>query len=118
MNLVMATAASVKVVYFELQETKLTKFRLQHFLDNLEVVLQAMDSNNQETMLLMDNAPVHGGATYLHRSTRSARCAASSQHFFYLSDSILRKQETITGLIVTKRYFSCNELHASVLNQS
>ena len=59
----MAVSATAGVVYFELHDTTLTKIGFQHFLDNLEIVLQALDSDNNQTTLLMDNAPFHNGAT-------------------------------------------------------
>ena len=59
----MAVASGAGIVYYELQDTTMTAQRFKHFLDNLQVVLHALDANNACTTIVMDNAPVHRGAS-------------------------------------------------------
>ena len=63
LNLVMAVASGVGVVYFELQRGTMTKERYQCFLDNLEHVLRTTGAVMNDVAMVMDNAPVHNGAT-------------------------------------------------------
>lgn len=62
LNLVMAVASGAGIVYYELQDHTMTSERFNYFLDNLQVVLNALDADNEHTTLVMDNAPVHRGA--------------------------------------------------------
>ena len=62
LNLVMAIASGIGVVYFELQRGTMTKDRYQHFLDNLEHVLISSGAAMPQVTVVMDNAPVHNGA--------------------------------------------------------
>ena len=57
LNLVMAISPGTGVVYHELARGTMTSLKFQHFLDNLEVILE-----EQNAILIMDNAPVHNNA--------------------------------------------------------
>ena len=57
LNLVMAISPGTGVVYYELARGTMTSLKFQHFLDNLEVILE-----EQNAILIMDNAPVHNNA--------------------------------------------------------
>ena len=50
----MAIYADTGIIYFELQQSSMASERFQHFIDNVEVVL-----DGEETYLLLDNATIH-----------------------------------------------------------
>ena len=57
LNLTMAISSNVGIVYYELQRGSMNAQRFNTFLDNLSVVL-----GDEETFVIMDNAPCHQGA--------------------------------------------------------
>ena len=59
----MANGIGIVSLYFELQRGTMTKERYQHFLDNLKHILLTSGAAMNEVAVLMDNVPVHNGAT-------------------------------------------------------
>ncbi len=60
LNLCLAVAAEVGVVYFELQRGTMTKEKFGSFLYSLDAILEAQGASN--CFIIMDNAPVHNDA--------------------------------------------------------
>ena len=61
LNLVMAISPGVGVLYYELQRGTMNGERFGAFMDNLATILEQM--NAQNPVVVLDNAPVHRGAT-------------------------------------------------------